>query len=115
MVIRDSDGKFVACRTRILPSLVDVKEAEALALRESLYWVASLNFFNVIFESDSKIIVDATNCPMSNPIEIDSLISSCISILNRLSSCKVDFVKRLANRVAHHFAQAASSYIGPFS
>lgn len=36
-----------------------MKECEALALFEALFWALSLDFQRVIFESDVKLVIDA--------------------------------------------------------
>ncbi|XVE87983.1 hypothetical protein DITRI_Ditri19aG0031800 [Diplodiscus trichospermus] len=59
MVLRDSSGSFVACKTLISPGLYAPREAEAASLYEAITWVTSMGVRNVIFESDAKAVVDS--------------------------------------------------------
>lgn len=51
------------------------KEVKALGFFEGLCWVSSLGMSNVIFELDSKVVIDAVNNKKEDIIEFGSLIS----------------------------------------
>ena len=55
MVLRDSDGLLVECKSVVLPFCCSVKEAEATCLREGLQWLLELHHFEVDVELDVKL------------------------------------------------------------
>ena len=59
MVMRMNDGQFYVCKTLLLPLSYSVKEAEALALRETLLWAFSLKLVDMEFETDSLLVVNS--------------------------------------------------------
>ena len=61
MVLRDSDGLLIACKSVVLSFYCYVKEAEVVGLREGLQWMLELHHFEVDVELDAKIVVDAFN------------------------------------------------------
>lgn len=54
MVLRDSAGLFVACRTVTLAGVFQVKEAEAIGLLEALQLLCFLQYASVCFELDAN-------------------------------------------------------------
>ena len=77
MVLRDSDGLLVACKSVVLLFCCSVKEAEIASLREGLQWLLELHHFEVDVELDVKIVVDAFH---SEPLAIDEfecIIGDC--------------------------------------
>ena len=77
MVLRDSNGLLVACKSVVLPFCCSVKEAEATGLCEGLQWLLELHHFEVDVELDAKIVVDAFH---SEPLTIDEfgwIIGDC--------------------------------------
>ncbi|XP_075504615.1 uncharacterized protein LOC142542052 [Primulina tabacum] len=59
MVVRDTEGKCIGCRSMVMEGLYEVKEGEAMELREALSWIREMNFNQVMFEMDAQIIVKA--------------------------------------------------------
>ena len=113
MVLRDSDGLLVACKSVVLPFCCSVKEAEAASLREGLQWLLELHHFEVDVELDAKIVVDAFH---SEPLAIDEfgcIIGDCRGLVAN-SYFSIQFVKRQANRPAHCLARAMRSHASPF-
>ena len=77
MVLRDSDGLLVACKSVVLPFCCSVKEVEAASLREGLQWLLELHYFEVDVELDAKIVVDTFH---SEPLAINEfgcIIDDC--------------------------------------
>ena len=70
MVLCDSNGLLVACKSVVLPFCCSVKEAETTGLREGLQWLLELHHFEVDVELDAKIVVDAFH---SEPLAMTSL------------------------------------------
>ena len=59
IVMRRNDGQFYACKTLLMPLSCNVKEAEALALREALIWALSLKLVDVEFEIYYLLVVSS--------------------------------------------------------
>ena len=77
MVLRDSNGLLVACKSVVLPFCCSVKEAEAVGLHDGLQWLLELHHFEVDVELDAKIVVDAFHL---EPLAIDEfgcIIGDC--------------------------------------
>lgn len=60
-VIRDEFGAFVKAKSNVLRVNMQAREEEALSLKEALSWTKTFRTSKCIFESDSKILVDAVN------------------------------------------------------
>jgi ribonuclease HI len=65
---------------------------------------------NVIFETDSKSVVDATHLLRSGSSEYSLLINHVISFLRCNPNFKVKFIRRQANTVTHVLARTAISW-----
>jgi ribonuclease HI len=108
-VLRDAHGGFILAGSNTLPTTFNVIEGEALALMEAMKEVIQRGFHFVIFESDSKIVVDAIHSRQSGVSEFSLLISSIQSLLSLHNYFEVKYVRRQANKVAHYLARAAFS------
>jgi ribonuclease HI len=108
-VLRDYRGHFKLAGTNIVPSPFSVLEGEAMALIEAMEKVIQRGFSYVIFESDSKMVVDAISSRQAGVSEFSILISHIQSLLRMNNYFEVKYVKRQANRVAHSLARAAFS------
>jgi ribonuclease HI len=84
-------------------------EGEAMALKEAMEAVMYRGLSHVIFESDSKLVVDAISSRQAGISEFSMLISYIQSLLRMNNYFEVKFVKRQANKVAHSLARAAFS------
>ena len=113
MVLRDSDGLFVACKSVVFPFCCFVKKVEATGLRERLQWLLELHHFEVDVELDAKIVVDAFH---SEPLAIDEfgcIIGDCRGLVTN-SYFSIQFAKRQANRQVYCFARVVRFYTSPF-
>ncbi|XP_073038129.1 uncharacterized protein [Primulina eburnea] len=97
IVIRDSNGSFIICRTSLHHGVALVKEAEALAILEVLSWIKDMGYDKVIVETDSKISADAILTDAPDLTEFDLTITACRTIIRNQTSFKVDHVRRQAN------------------
>ncbi|XP_073015730.1 uncharacterized protein [Primulina eburnea] len=113
MVARDNEGKCIGCRTMVKEGLYEVKEGEAMGLREALSWIREMKFNQVIFEMDAQIIVKAVNSTKVDESEFGAIIEDCRSILKQEPSFSVIFISRLANGVAHALAKESRTYANP--
>ncbi|XP_019190496.1 PREDICTED: uncharacterized protein LOC109184955 [Ipomoea nil] len=79
-VLRNDEGRFLACKNMCMHSNYTVKEAEALSVREALSWLLGIGMGNVEVEMDSQIVFNVLH---------SSSFSSSFGLL-------VDDVKELA-------------------
>ena len=86
-----------------MPLFCSVKEAEALALRETLLWTLSLKLVDVEFETYSLLVVNSHSLDCS---EYGFLISDCVCLRSN-GNYSMRFVKRQANKCAHVLARHA--------
>jgi ribonuclease HI len=108
-ILRDYRGQFKLAGTNILHSPLNVLEGEAMALKEAMEEMIHRGLSHVIFESDSKVVVDAIASRQVGVSEFSIVISHIQSLLLTNSYFEVKFVKRQANKVAHSLARAAYS------
>jgi ribonuclease HI len=85
-------------------------EGEAITILEAIRVASTIGWSNIIFESDSKVVVDAVHSNHHGNSEWSSLISSIKSLLHFHSNFEVKFTKRQANMAAHSLARAACSW-----
>jgi ribonuclease HI len=87
-----------------------IVEGESISLLETLKVMENRGISHVIFETDSKSVVNAIHYFRGGSSEFSYLIS-CI---NNMFSCnpnfKVEIIKRQTNMVAHSLARAAISW-----
>jgi hypothetical protein len=79
-------------------------------LRYALTFAVNQGMESVIFESDCKLVVDATISTSSPLNEFGDIISRCKTLLPSHSNYYVSYVRRQANRVAHNIARAAPTF-----
>lgn len=63
MCIRDETGSFVLVCSSWFPTYFHFDEGEATDLLHAIHWVNLLGLVNVIFEMDSKLVVDKIKSP----------------------------------------------------
>ena len=113
MVLRDSDGLLVPCKSFVLPFCYSVKKVEVAGLREGLQWLLELHHFEVDVELDAKIMVDIFDLEPLPTNEFGCIIGDCRGLVAN-SYFSIQFVKRQANRQSHCLARAARSHTSPF-
>jgi ribonuclease HI len=84
-------------------------EGEACAIIEAMEEMILRGFNNVIFESDSRLVVDAIVSSQNGISEFSTLIAHIQFLLRSNNYFEVKYVKRQANNVAHTLARAAYS------
>lgn len=107
-VIRDSNGKFVAAKGIPWIGVFQLKEAEAMSIREALSWLKKLNLEFVKVETDvlqvyNGILVESIN------FVLGFMLDDIKEMARGFSHLYFNFVKRSANRVAHLVAREAGS------
>jgi ribonuclease HI len=73
--------------------------------------VECIGLRNVIFETDSKSVVDAIHRRVNGISEFSSLIVMIKNVLSLFSNFQVKFIKRQANTVAHKLAITIVSWL----
>ncbi|KAK2449324.1 hypothetical protein QL285_008530 [Trifolium repens] len=108
--VRDYDGSFVIAGTCWKEGHYSIVEGEAYALLEAMRAMEQHAVTRVIFETDSKSVVDAIHNLHGGTSEFSYLICNIKHILLSKPNFVVKFIKRQANMVAHTLAKAASSW-----
>jgi ribonuclease HI len=110
LCVRNADGRFVAAGTNNCSYKLNVVESEAKALLEAMQEAIKRGWTNMIFESDSKIVVEAIQVKATGISDMNSIITSIKMLLHCNSNFEVKFVRRQANIAAHTLARVASSW-----
>ncbi|PNY14675.1 ribonuclease H [Trifolium pratense] len=108
--LRDHMGRFVMAETTWLEGNCSILEGEATALIQALEVLRQKGISNVIFETDSKNVVDAVHHLHGGSSEFSLFICHINNILQCNPNFMVKFIKRQANMVAHTLARAAISW-----
>jgi ribonuclease HI len=114
MCMCDEHGRFLQAYTIKKHGTPAIAEAEALGIREALTWVQNKYgaATSIEVESDCLQAVQAINSRHANNTEFGSIIVMCRNLLFLRNNCKVSYVRRQANQVAHSLAQAAHLTVG---
>lgn len=113
IILQDDVGGFISTRVLCIPGCLRVDEGEAMGLHEVLSWIKALGLQQVLFETDSKLVVDALSSRVEDLSEFGSIVSSCKKILESNLSFTVKHVRRDVNFVAHRLARVAKHYSNP--
>ena len=105
IVLRDESGVLFAYKMLKLLGLPVVKECEALALLKAISLMRTLGYNQVLFETDSQMVVNALAYGSSNNTEFWVLTSNCHLLLCFEHGFKVVFVRRHANGATHALAR----------
>jgi ribonuclease HI len=108
-VLRDCRGQFQLAGSNIKMASLSILEGEAWALIEAMEEMIHRGLSFVIFESDSKLVVDAISSRQVGVSDFSILISHIKTLLRFNNYFEVKYVKRQANKVAHSLARAAFS------
>jgi ribonuclease HI len=106
----DSARSFGAVGMNNCRHIVTVAEGEAMALLEAMCEAISGGWSNIVFENNSKIVVDAVHTNHQGNSEWSSLISSVKLLLHCHTNFEMKFTKRQTNMAAHTLARAACSW-----
>ncbi|XP_058732901.1 uncharacterized protein LOC131604482 [Vicia villosa] len=108
--VRDNFGHFIFAGAAWDVGTYSILEAEVMALKEAILGAINLNLRQVIFESDSQMVVQALRTKHSGSSEFSLTVSSLQNLLLSFPNFEVKFIKRQANSVAHSLAKAANSW-----
>jgi ribonuclease HI len=97
----------VLAGSKVLYKQLNIIEGEAMAIKEAMCESIERGFIQVIFESDSKVVVDAILFENVGVSKFCSIISNTRHLLCLYSNFEIKFVKRQANNAAHILTRAA--------
>jgi len=107
---RNAEGVFVAGYSTWKSTHITVLEGEAIALQEAIQVAIAKGWDKVVFETDSRTLVDQISDRSSGISEFNVIVSSIKSMLALFSNFEVKFVMRQANMATHTIARAACSW-----
>jgi len=90
---------------------ISVLEGEVMALQEAIQVAIAKGWDKVVFETDSRTLVDRISDWSSGISEFNAIVSSIKSMLALFFNFEVKFVRRQANMTAHTIARATCSYV----
>ena len=114
MCFRDSLGQLFLGKSDYMKFSATVLEVETIGLLEAMKMAISSGIHNVIFETDSRSLVNALYSTTTPLNEFGDLVIQCKNILLSNHDFMVSFVRRQVNTVAHSIARAALSHLRPF-
>jgi hypothetical protein len=80
---------------------------------KSIKWLQSSHIEASYIETNCLHVVQSLNKRSNNTTEFGNIIASCCTLLDLNQNCKVSYVRRQANRVAHELAQATRFIASP--
>ncbi|XP_074360435.1 uncharacterized protein LOC141700627 [Apium graveolens] len=110
-VVRDDAGHFVRARSNVMRGSFHPRVAEALSLKEALYWTKEWRTSKFIFESNAKLLVEAVQGTRGTSY-FDTIAENCSELLKHFDEVLLVFNHRSANQVARVLARAACSMSG---
>jgi ribonuclease HI len=106
--IRDDQGQFVRAKMVWYSPILDVDIGEALGLLTAMKWMRDLHLNNVVFELDSKRVVDNFKNNRRDESVLGDIIKDCKNVFySYFTNSHVEFIRRQANEVAHNLAKVA--------
>ncbi|XP_062076043.1 uncharacterized protein LOC133780188 [Humulus lupulus] len=106
-VVRDASANLISAHTASKVGSIDPTLAEAIGVREVLSWIKATELTNVVVETDSLVTVQACRSTVKMHSTFGFCIDECRTLISSLHDVSLCFVKRSANRVAHHLARAS--------
>lgn len=102
-VVRDSYGRFLRAKCGRIEGRWQPREAEALGMKEALSWSKQLSLDHCIFESDSKVLVEACKENRGESY-FHTIVSDCVQLSKHFEHVQIVFASRSVNKVAHLLA-----------
>ncbi|XP_074364695.1 uncharacterized protein LOC141705705 [Apium graveolens] len=102
-IIRDEGGQFLRGRSGRIVGNWKANEAEALSIKEALFWAKSLGSDYCIFESDSQQLIEACKGKQGASY-FHTIVSDIIDLSKYFDHVLFNLVRRSANSVAHLLA-----------
>ena len=86
-IIRNENGELIGVKNGHKTGSDNILEAEALSYREALLWIKDKGLANIIFKSDSQLLVRAINMPFFYSSTMGLILQDCMYLLNSLNGC----------------------------
>ncbi|GMI87307.1 hypothetical protein like AT3G09510 [Hibiscus trionum] len=109
IVIRDNEGEIIGAAYQINLNVVNVFEAEALAVTQGLVFAEEIGCLDIILEEDSKSIISKLKNRNDDLSSIRLQIGTAKSIAGRFRNCRFSFTGRQGNQTAHAMARSGRS------
>nr|GMD76464.1 uncharacterized protein LOC109192287 [Ipomoea batatas] len=106
--LRDEHGQFVAASGIPSKGVFTPKEAEAMAIKETLSWIKNKNMDHVEVESDALQVIQSLN-QVEGVSSFDLVLLDVNDIPRSCAYVVISRVNRTANRVAHALIREACS------
>ncbi|MCH80115.1 cytochrome P450 [Trifolium medium] len=107
--LRGHRCRFILAGNNLTQERLSTLEGEAMTLKEAIKEAMSKWFSHEMFESDSKIVVEAISSRQVGPSEFSIVISHIKSLLLLAPNFQVKFTMRQANNFTHHLARSPYS------
>lgn len=88
---------FVKAKTILMSRLPQSQEGKVVALLQALTWAKYINVSGIIFELDSKLLVDNTISNTCGSYEFHVIIDKCRALLDVIPNSMVSFLRRQTN------------------
>lgn len=99
-MVRDPSGTFLRSRSNVLQGDMSPQMTEVLSLHEALLWDKTREGNKCIFESDSKLLVEAVNGGIGKSY-FHTIVNECHEIIKHFEKVLIIFVHIYANMIAH--------------
>jgi len=108
VVIRDSDGSFIAGSYTYREHVVDAPMAEAMALKEGLLLAQHIGCNSFIVHSDCMEVMDTMKSGFSSTVGAP-IFDECFQLWQNFEAIYLEKCDREANKVVHELAKVALS------
>ncbi|XP_031099239.1 uncharacterized protein LOC116003489 [Ipomoea triloba] len=98
-VLRDDEGRFLACKGMCVTGCYGVKEVEAVCIREALSWLKGTGMGDVDVETDSQLVYFAL-CQNFFNSAFGFIIYDVKEVASMINDVHFYFAKQSANRAA---------------
>ncbi|XP_040987840.1 uncharacterized protein LOC121235562 [Juglans microcarpa x Juglans regia] len=112
VIIRDSVGKLLVVVTAPKDHISTAAQAESTALLRAMVICTELGYYQVCFEGDAKVVVDAVNSNNEDNSWLGQMTEDMQQMMKRNQAWSLKFVFRSANKAAHTAAQFAIRDVG---
>ncbi|XP_059450890.1 uncharacterized protein LOC132181669 [Corylus avellana] len=110
VIVRDHTGKVLAIQCATKCSITHAPPAEAIGAWTAVNYARRMDYQNVVFEGDAMEIVRALNNEGNCWTTYGQIVNAAKAEIVQHTGWVVQYVSRLANRVAHRIAKAAFMY-----
>ena len=104
VVVRDYKGRVEAALSKKLHLPLGPLGTEAKAMEEGVHFAWEVGVLDIMFKSDSKIVIDVLNGVSEAPVAIDNIIGGIRVKMQYVKRVSFSLVKRKGNRPAHLWA-----------